>query len=128
MNTHELEGALLDYWVAKAEGLPLGCDWDQGDYILVGTGTNGALEEFSPSTDWAQGGPIIERERIELIYYGKGGDRLPARNAWDAQIGCDTHYIDQGIGDATGGPTPLIAAMRALVAFKFGEDVTEATP
>jgi hypothetical protein len=38
MKANELAGAMLDYWVAKAVGLPLSCDANQIDYILVGTG------------------------------------------------------------------------------------------
>lgn len=91
----ELEGVHLDAEVARLEGKD-----------AIG---------FSPSTSWAIGGPIIEREKIELIYYGEMGYMgLP----WEAQIGCDTHYIDQSPGDATGGRTPLIAAMRAYVESK----------
>lgn len=69
-------------------------------------------EGFSPSTNWSEGGQIIEREKIELLYYGtKGYKNYP----WEAQIGQNIHYIDQGPGDAAGGPTALIAAMRAYV-------------
>ena len=61
---------------------------------------------FSPSDDWAQGGPIIERERIELI---------PNGEEWDA-MQADQHIPNEG-------PTPLIAAMRCYVAGKLGDDV-----
>ena len=57
------------------------------------------------STDWAQGGPIIERERIELEHDG---------HAWWARIKADEDYT---------GPTPLIAAMRCYVASKLGDEV-----
>lgn len=98
MLVSQLDGALLDEMVAKA----LGAD---------------RVEAFS--SDWSHGGPIIEREKIELIHYGTYGYQGP----WEAQVGCNTHYIDQGVGEAMAGPTPLIAAMRAFVAAKFGEDV-----
>lgn len=58
------------------------------------------------STEWALGGPIIEREKIELV--PNGAD-------WDAM------YQDQHIPSE--GPTPLIAAMRCYVASKLGDEV-----
>ena len=53
------------------------------------------------SKDWAQGGPIIERELIAIH-----GD-------WKATLGEGTYE----------GPTPLIAAMRCYVASKLGAEV-----
>ena len=57
------------------------------------------------STDWAQGGPIIEREKINLEQDGF---------QWWAHIKAD---------EECPGPTPLIAAMRCFVASKLGEIV-----
>ena len=71
------------------------------------------------TTDWNQGGPIIDRENLELIYYGTEGYQGP----WESQKGCDTHYIDQSPGDAMAGPTALVAAMRAHVKHKLGDEV-----
>ena len=66
---------------------------------------------FHYSTDWSQGGPIIERERI-LIQpeIGKEG----CGNAWNAISMADTEAY---------GPTPLVAAMRCYVASKLGDEV-----
>ena len=90
MKTDELTGAALDWAVAMAE------NWAGADF------------EVKPySTDWAQGGPIIEREMIELV------PQSPA--LWDAL------YRGQHIPND--GPTPLIAAMRCYVASKLGDDV-----
>ena len=63
-------------------------------------------ETDKPSTDWAQGGPIIERERIELRGDGDGG--------WIAYDNLNPEQY---------GPTPLIAAMRCYVASKLGEEI-----
>jgi len=63
------------------------------------------VPEFSPSTDWAQGGPIIEREKMTLEWTGED---------WMAYIRHDEEYF---------GPTPLIAAMRCYVASKMGDEV-----
>ena len=57
----ELEGALLDAAVAKAEGYELDSD---GDNRTV-RDNGGAPSRWRPSTDWTQGGPIIEREEID---------------------------------------------------------------
>lgn len=112
MKVSELTGAALEYWVAKAEGLPLSVEANQGDYILIGTG-RGDMAKFSPSADWSQGGPIIERDNIRL---------QPPRHApqWTADCvgeGGVVHFAD--------GPTPLIAAMRAKVASKYGGEVPD---
>jgi hypothetical protein len=56
-------------------------------------------------TDWAQGGPIIEREKMTLEWTGED---------WMAYIRHDEEYF---------GPTPLIAAMRCFVASKLGDEV-----
>ena len=108
MKTSELQGAALDWAVAKCL-LPEG--WNDAEIILG--------DETDYSTDWSQGGPIIEREKIVLLYYGLCGDSGP----WEAQIGGDIHYIDQSPGDAVGGTTPLIAAMRCYVASKLGDEI-----
>jgi Protein of unknown function (DUF2591) len=65
-------------------------------------------DERSPSTDWSQGGPIIEREGIGFRGCGKN---WCAFNWGDAESGWQY------------GPTPLIAAMRCYVASKFGDEV-----
>ena len=67
--------------------------------------------EFAPSTDWSQGGPIIERELIALSPY------LYTDDAWQATRATpDKHYCAYG-------PTPLVAAMRCYVASKLGDEV-----
>jgi len=64
----------------------------------------------SPSTDWAQGGPIIEREGLHLR---KSGCKWQCDYWNDITLNFDTSY----------GSTPLIAAMRRYVASKLGDDV-----
>lgn len=68
--------------------------------------------QWEPSTDWAQGGPIIDRERIATV---------PSAPHWVARI---KKPVDP-LGDwlQMNGPTPLIAAMRCYVASKLGEEV-----
>lgn len=61
------------------------------------------------STNWAQGGPIIEREAVEL---SKDLGR------WTATI-----RVDDEEPWELYGPTPLIAAMRCYVASQLGDEV-----
>lgn len=95
MKTSELTGAVLDWAVAKCEGFKYPND-----------------PVFKPSTNWAHGGPIIEREMIET--HALDGE-------WEAysEIAGDGNW-DENIQS---GPTPLIAAMRCYVASKLGDDV-----
>jgi hypothetical protein len=64
---------------------------------------------WSPSTNWAQGGPIIEREKIELVPSIDG-------KVWYAESLDRKARIERCL-------TPLIAAMRCFVASKLGEEV-----
>lgn len=69
---------------------------------------NGTTDDFHPSTDWAQGGPILESEEIEICRV-----QIPVP-AWSANT-----YALQALG-----PTLLVAGMRAYVASKFGKTVS----
>lgn len=79
--------------------------------------------DLAYSADWAQGGPIIEREIFKL-FKNVGG-------AFTAQIKKRVPYYsptyDADIGTSEviscSGPTPLIAAMRCYVASKLGDEV-----
>lgn len=65
-------------------------------------------DRCKPSTDWSQGGPIIEREKIGV---------WPSESIsgqWGARM-LNTYIMY--------GPTPLIAAMRCFVASKLGDEV-----
>ena len=72
MKTSELQGAALDWAAAKCAG-----ELDEQDYSLHESTGAFMLERgevswvYSPSTNWAQGGPIIEREMIDLMYVAK---------------------------------------------------------
>ena len=103
MKTSELTGAALDWAVVYA----------QHDKVLE-PAVNYWLERYvdperrymceSPSINWSQGGPIIERESINLVkMHG---------HEWHADC-----------GKVATGPTPLIAAMRCYVASKLGDEV-----
>ena len=97
MKTSELTGAALDWAIAKCEGVP--------EYILDKPWRVSELIE-SYSTDWAKGGPIIEREMIAIDSDGV---------RWTASVN------DMPI--CYSAKTPLIAAMRCYVASKLGDTV-----
>lgn len=116
-----LEGALLDQAVACAckfhnrmhlVPAPIHCEMkDYRGWIT-----------FAPSTDGAQGLDIIEQHRLELIPQAFVLQRDDGRTdtSWCALAGPP--------GSAQRvlayGSTALVAAMRALVKFEFGETIT----
>lgn len=104
MKTSELIGAVLDWAVAKCEEVKIG--QPEGRTFAFEWSLMHDAGDMNYSTDWAQGGPIIEREKITLEWTGEG---------WNAYIRHDDEYPD--------GPTPLIAAMRCFVASKLGDEV-----
>ena len=120
MKTAELKGVELDLWVAKAEGLRSEIDDYLGHQMIhVFNGPDAKRSApYSPSGWWNYGGPIIERERIAVqpVILVNSEMRSTDWNAW-----INDHSEAEGID----GPTPLIAAMRAYVASKFGEEVSD---
>lgn len=122
MKTANLTGDVLDYWVARAEGMdhsPYLRAMAPGCCLLQVTepddgGTITRWVAYDPSTNWAIGGPIIERERALSIEtcYGDEGWYVRSRHA-----PCD--------GDQFYSDTLLVAAMRAYVASKFGSEVSD---
>ena len=115
MKTNELTGAALDWAVAKCESYPV--SMSKTGYLifcdpLIQCGPRGT--QYSPSTNWAQGGPIIDREKINLIY-------RPDINCMTGEV--SPRWIASVVTHGAEGPTPLIAAMRCLVASKLGDDV-----
>lgn len=109
MKTHELTGAALDWAVAKCEDLEH--YFADGLVCLKGQPFDTHWLYWTPSTDWAQGGPIIEREMLTVIY----NERPEDVEGW--------RTIAYHTGDMEYGATPLIAAMRCYVASKLGDEV-----
>ena len=114
MKTQELSGAMLDYWVGVADGLLV----EIRSGICFREVSNGK-HRFDPSENWLLGGPIIERERIKVIPQTIGEKKWLAAIQMNGSLQWN---------DAEFGPTPLIAAMRAFVAAKFGEEVPATHP
>lgn len=120
--TSELIGPALDWAVAKCEGWAVN--------IVRGVSTGRPVvnliypkaRECAPSTDWSQGGPLIEREGIELLC------NLTATQAARFSGGANAdwqafHRSDRRTEARQFAKTPLIAAMRCYVASKLGDEV-----
>ena len=113
MKTSGLIGAALDWAVAMCEGYFA----EQPEYWVTAAGAkhfmgmrDGDVHWTHSSTDWSQGGPIIEREKIATVFKASG--------KWFAYT-----YEMAGKQAAEYGTTPLIAAMRCYVASKLGDDI-----
>jgi len=114
MKTSDLEGPALDWWVAKATGkLHELFEMSEADMPLSTWIEGGGSEIFSPSTWWSDGGPIIEREQIELSCRARGTRQF--LHEWQAM----------STGPFSFGLTPLIAAMRCYVSSKFDNEVPD---
>jgi len=108
MNTADLSGAELDYWAARAD--------DKNPVLGTQSGAPVCLVDanpYAPSSDWRQGGPLIDRKKIMI--------------AWNTD-----HWFSGVCARLRGdkarickGPTVLIAAMRALVQARFGDAVAD---
>ena len=100
----------LNWLVAKVEGKD-GVLHDDGitRCIVIAAPSGVYKGTYSPSINWALGGPIIERERITIRQWTD----MPIIHA----------YMPHGGTPWGAGPTPLIAAMRCYVASKLGREV-----
>jgi hypothetical protein len=111
----------LNWMVAKCKGFIKNETWfdHRVGRHFIRVVKNHSFEDhvyWEPSTDWSQGGPIIEREGIGLL---KVENRLPHQQ-WDAG---ETDEFPNTLWAVVSGPTPLIAAMRCYVASKLGDEV-----
>src|SRR5690606_5748630 len=118
IKTSELVGVALDWAVAKCEGF----------YGHV---------DYRPTTNWAQGGPIIERGNITIIR--ADNDYVDGRwvpkwfaetSQWVGHSASESYERQQmsptfmiSAEDGRYAPTPLVAAMRCFVACKLGDEV-----
>lgn len=141
----ELQGAALDWAVAKCEGMKnLRHNPHRFDNRLIMDSTMGNvvfLDDLQYSTDWGQGGEIIQREKITVVcaegdynpeksgtpdcydtYWVADKGRLTASTVYGSQ-GDDFGTVFQVDHESISGSTPLIAAMRCFVAAKLGLEV-----
>jgi hypothetical protein len=108
----EATGSAIDWAVAKCMRIGLGAY--EGEMLSLRIQQGIRPTRFS--TDWSQGGPIIEREEIGIKRRAPcmKGEEWEAMGSITAKGAGYRHAV---------GPTPLIAAMRCYVASKLGEEV-----
>lgn len=149
VKTSDLNGLALRYCVAKCEGYKVGVltPEEQWEKFIEGASST-ELEKYAEvlsemrdgfrtelckihmdgyksavdarawrfDEDWGIGGPIIEREELGL----QRNAPCSRGREWEAS----PSITAKGAGGKWGyGPTPLIAAMRAFVASRLGEEV-----
>ena len=101
IKTVDLTGAALDWAVAAAR--------------IDGAFEYYATPGWSPSSNWAQGGPIIERECIQLEY------RVAVQ--WIATRVEGSSVCEVSVPYNQKGRPQLIAAMRCYVMSQLGDEV-----
>jgi|SRR5687768_15613718 len=117
MRTEKLEGIMLDYWIAKAKEYTLEPYLSgyrmrdkEGDVVgFVGPLGVTTLCNYSPSTNWSQGGPILEDNAITVTPIS------------DAEWMAEEHIT---LCNARGF-SYLISGMRCYLVSKYGEELPE---
>lgn len=114
----ELTNTELNHYVALANGWTEtmgGLRGDEPAWLLSDGKSRLVKSMYTPSTDWCQGGNIIESRGIEIMeYIDHDGIEV-----WSASI-MRKYSAFFGNGD-----THLIAAMRCYVTSVFGETVDD---
>lgn len=114
IKTQDLISAALDWAVAKAQGdMPVFRPHvnSKGATIYRSLDLQHAGIDFRPSTNWAQGGLIVER----MLEAGLLLQARPETLRWAASVDSPNRFVH--------GPTALIAAMRCYVTSKLGDEV-----
>ena len=116
IKTSELIGPALDWVVACIKGSKYGvvCFDPKTKRVYETEGLRQVGVNWSPSTNWAQGGPLIEREWLDITPWPNEADEY---YRWTC-VQHDTPNLS-----LMQGPTPLIAAMRCLVASRLSDEV-----
>jgi len=107
MKVSEMKDLALAWAVAQCEGYRGIESLTKPDPLDDGALEHRWLREYSPPTNWSQGGPIIERENIEIFIRDE---------KWFA-------YSSNSTPEDFYGETPLVAAMRCYVASVLGDEV-----
>jgi hypothetical protein len=121
MKTSELTDNALDWAVEVA--LVVGRVSSREQAVSIASSRNKVFN-VGYSTNWASGGPIIDRERIQWcelngqIEAWSGFNYIQWRTDWDSEC-----RMPDGSGFGTDRRSILIAAMRCFVASKLGEEV-----
>jgi len=112
VNVAQLIGPALDWAVAKAEGMIEDvCTWLYEATVEEVADSDG----WRPSTKWGQGGPIMEKAQISVLC--EPSALYPDDARWKAAVPASDEPVYYY------GPTPMIAAMRCVVASKLGDEV-----
>lgn len=136
VQTAELTRLALDWAVARALGfvdypedsVEQGAWW-YTDPLKAPFGERIYKADWKPSTDWSQGGPLIDKYDVELIRFGEQAwyerdpqwNQKPCVGAVIRHAPYDTVSGDIHIEECMTGETRLIAACRAIVRAKLGE-------
>ena len=120
VNTEDITGVALDWAVAQALDLrvtisPIVQYWQTPREKIIGYQIINDPPErdefgivgFNPSTDWSQGGPIMDEHKVAVDHVLNYC--LATMDYWE---------------NASKGETMLIAAMRCIVKHKLGDTVT----
>ncbi len=113
LKTSEAKDKALDYLVAKCEGKGIEFDDPSDPWLTLEGIAYQPLHSYTPSTDWAQGGPIIERERLKVVYFASSQEWNVSKLRYGGL--CEPHDMKD--------PSLLVAAMRCYVASKLGDEV-----
>jgi len=114
IKTSELEGAALDWAVAKAQ------EWDDETLLALARQYKKSwpFDNHTPSTDWSQCGPLIDRFEVSL---------QNNREYWHGVVHKGVNFsgmpMDQFNKLLCGGESAKVAACRAIVAAKMGDTV-----
>ena len=109
IKTNELIGTALDWAVAYAEGRKFSTVQSSIGLKPFVVLYDDPLGMFTPSTSWAHGGPILDRERITI-------------RQWTNMSSIHAYMPHDGAPWGA-GPTALIAAMRCFCRSKLGDEV-----
>ncbi|WP_321354567.1 phage protein NinX family protein [Pseudomonas extremaustralis] len=115
----ELSGPALDWAVAQVEKVPVRRELSgyDGNGNCVAWLSHQCLP-YSPSTDWARGGPLLDDWDIQIASTDDD-DGYP-----DRVYGCaNVMGRKPGAWGTKTGPTILIAVMRAIVFSSLGEEI-----
>ena len=132
----DLTGEALNWAAAAAQGLTLhlegphyGTSWRV--FVVRDRGTSTYLERYKPSTEWAQGGALIDQFDVEILRFGEQAfyERDPQWNQKPCvgatirkYAGCT--YSELHIEQCMTAETRLVAVCRAVVAELLGKTVS----
>lgn len=115
MRVDDLAGAILDYWVGRAEGLAVSLLSGNGmSYCRLDVPYEG-YSVYVPTHNWQLLGPILKRQNY-LLYPRR--DASTGERVWLAEVQMNPLFHGMYID-----PEPELALCRLRVAEAFGEAV-----